>query len=316
VSEVGFGAWGIAGTLWLGSTEEESRRALAAAHDSGITFFDTALAYGDGLSERLIGETLRAPLAGGSAIVASKIPPKNRLWPARHDVPLADVFPADYVRACTEASLGFLGLPALPLQQFHVWQDRWLDDPGWDRTREAMLRLKEEGKVLHWGISINDHDPASAMRALRDPLFETAQMIYNIYDRSPEPALFPFAAERGLGIINRVPFDEGGLTGAIEPKTRFAAGDFRARYFRGERPAEAARRAGALKPLLGSEAATLPELALRFCLSRPEVSVVIPGARTPGHAQANAAVSDGRRLSPALLGRLAEHAWEKNWYAT
>ena len=123
------------------------------------------------------------------------------------------------------------------------------------------------------------------------------------------------AARTELGIINRVPFDEGALTGAIRPDTKFLKGDWRERYFRGDRPAEAARRADALKPLLGAEASTLAELALRFCLSRPEVSTVIPGARKPEHAQANASVSDGRLLSPALLGRLADHAWEKNWYA-
>jgi aryl-alcohol dehydrogenase-like predicted oxidoreductase len=173
---------------------------------------------------------------------------------------------------------------------------------------------KREGRVRHWGISINDHAPETALRALNDPLFETAQVIYNIFDRSPEKELFALAREKSVGIIVRVPFDEGSLTGAIRPDTRFAAGDWRHRYFRGDRRAEAARRADALLPLLGDAAATLPELALRFVLSRPEVSTVIPGMRRVEHAQANAAVSDGRLLDPRLLLKLNAHAWTKNWY--
>jgi aryl-alcohol dehydrogenase-like predicted oxidoreductase len=177
-----------------------------------------------------------------------------------------------------------------------------------------MERLVGEGKVRHWGISINDHAPETAMKALADPLWETAQVIYNIFDRKPERELFALARERGLGIIVRVPFDEGSLTGAIRPDTVFPQGDWRHRYFRGDRRAEAARRADALASLLGDEARTLPELALRFILSLPEVSTVIPGMRRPEHARANAAVSDGRRLSPAFLARLRPHAWDKNWY--
>jgi aryl-alcohol dehydrogenase-like predicted oxidoreductase len=177
-----------------------------------------------------------------------------------------------------------------------------------------MEKLSMEGKVRHWGISINDHAPETALRALADPIFETAQIIYNVFDRSPEKALFALARERDLGIIVRVPFDEGALTGAIRPDTTFPEGDWRHRYFRGDRPAQAAHRADALRELLGEEAKTLPELALRFILSRPEVSTVIPGMRRAEHARANAAVSDGRPLSPAMLDRLRAHAWDKNWY--
>ena len=177
-----------------------------------------------------------------------------------------------------------------------------------------MARLADDGKVLHWGVSVNDHAPEAATRVLADPLIATAQVIYNVFDRSPERALFALARERRLGIIARSPFDEGTLAGAIRADTTFPRGDWRAIYFRGGRLAEAARRADALRALLGEEACTLAELALRFCLSRPEVSTVIPGMRSAEHARANAAVADGRALTPALLARLAGHAWEKNWY--
>jgi aryl-alcohol dehydrogenase-like predicted oxidoreductase len=315
VSEVGFGAWGLGDTMWLGVPEPEGDAALQTALDEGVTFIDTALAYGDGHSERRIARVLKARGGAGGVAVATKIPPKDYRWPGRADASLEEVFPASWVVTCCETSLRNLGVEALDLQQFHVWHDAWLSQPAWGTTRAAMEMLKRQGKVLHWGISVNDHDPDSALRTLADPLFESMQVIYNIFDRAPEGGAFDLAREKNLGVIVRVPFDEGALTGAVRADTTFPEGDWRHRYFRDDRKAEAARRSDALAELLGEEAATLPELALRFVLSRPEVSTVIPGMRRPDHARSNAAVSDGRRLSPALLRRLRAHAWAKNWYS-
>jgi len=315
VSEIGFGGWGLGGGQWLGAQESEGRDALRKAVDAGVTFFDTALAYGDGHSERLIGQVLREEIRDGRAVVATKIPPLNQEWPADGKKPVADVFPARHVAASTEASLKNLGVDAQPLQQLHVWHDAWLDDPKWGASYDRMVRLTEEGKVLHWGISINDHAPATALRALADPIFETAQVIYNIYDRSAEGALFTLARKKPLGVIVRVPFDEGALTGRIRSDTVFPAGDWREAYFRGNRRAEAGKRAEALTLLLGEDAETLPELALRFCLSSPEVSTVIPGMRRAEHVRSNVAASQQGPLSPGMLSRLEAHAWEKNWYS-
>jgi len=300
--------------MWLGVGDEEGSRALDEALDSGLTFVDTALVYGDGHSERCIAQRLAERSDRAWVVVATKIPPKDLVWPGLASTALGRTFPARHLVRSVEESLRNLRLDALPLEQLHVWNDAWLDDPEWGETRGAMERLKKSGKVLHWGVSVNDHVPRTAMRLLSDPLVETAQVIYNIFDRSPERGLFDLARENDLGVIARVPFDEGALTGGVGPDTVFPRGDWRERYFRGERKAEAARRAKALQQLLGDEAATLPELALRFCLSRPEVSTVIPGMRRVKHARDNTAVSDGRRLSPELLGRLEAHAWEKNWY--
>jgi len=308
VSEIGFGAWGLGATMWRGVADEDALTAVRAALDAGVTFIDTALAYGDGHSERLIAKVR------GRGVVATKIPPLNGAWPAAANSKLDDVFPAHHVRAATETSLRNLGGDAIDVQQFHVWHDAWLSQPAWAATRREMEKLVAEGKVRHWGISINDHAPETALGALSDPLVATAQVIYNIFDRGPETELFPLAREKNVGIIVRVPFDEGTLTGTVRADTVFPAGDWRHRYFRGERRAEAERRADGLTPLLGAGAASLPELALRFILERPEVSTVIPGMRRPDHARANAAVSDGRRLPPELLTRLAAHAWKKNWY--
>lgn len=314
VSELGYGGWGLGGEMWLGSGDREGGDALKAAVDQGVTFFDTALAYGGGHSEQLIGRVLKAELRDGRAVVATKVPPRNQQWPADGNKPVTDVFPPKHIAASTETSLRNLGLEALPVQQLHVWHDAWLDDPKWPASLERMVRLKEEGKVLHWGISINDHAPETALRVLADPLFETAQVIYNIYDRSPEQALFALASKKPLGIIVRVPFDEGALTGRIRADTVFPAGDWRDGYFAGDRRAEAGRRADALARLLGGEAETLPELALRFCLSAPPVSTVIPGMRRAEHVRANVAAVAKGALSPDMLSRLRSHAWDKNWY--
>ena len=314
ISEIGLGGWGLGGQMWRGVDDSEGRKALHEAIAQGITFFDTALAYGDGHSERLIGEELKHEIRAGRAIVATKIPPKNRQWPGKASYKLGDVFPKRYVASSTEQSLKNLRMEALHVQQLHVWNDAWLADREWEATYREIVRLKEEGKVLHWGISINDHAPETALRALADPIFETAQVIYNIYDRSPEKALFSLAKQKPLGIIVRVPFDEGALTGQIKADTVFPAGDWRAGYFAGDRKAEAERRVKALATVLGDQVETLPELALRFCLSAPEVSTVIPGMRRPAHVRQNTMVSAKGSLSPAMLAKLKPHAWDKNWY--
>ena len=314
VSEIGFGAWGLGGEMWRGVDDAESRKALHEAIAQGITFFDTALAYGAGHSERVIGEELVHEIRAGRAMVATKIPPQNREWPGKATSKLADVFPAEYIASCTEQSLKNLRIDALHAQQLHVWNDAWLQDRDWEASYRQILRLKKEGKVLHWGISINDHAPETALRVLADPVFETAQVIYNIYDRSPEKALFALAKQKPLGIIVRVPFDEGALTGQIKADTKFPAGDWRAGYFAGDRKAEAERRAEALATVLDHQVETLPELALRFCLSSPEVSTVIPGMRRPAHVRQNTMASSKGALPAGMLAKLKPHAWDKNWY--
>ncbi len=315
VSEIGFGAWGIGATMWRGVTDDVGMKAVHEALDLGMDFLDTALAYGDGHSEELLARVLAERGGRDRVVIATKIPPKDSVWPAQATTPLGKAFPGPWIEECVESSLRHLRVEALQIEQLHVWHDAWLDDPAWDDTRATMERLKEKGRVLHWGVSINSHTPETALRLLRDPIMETVQLIYNIYDRSPERELFELARRNDVGVIVRVPLDEGGLTGAIGPSTEFPEGDWRQRYFRGSRKEEAGKRAAALVPLLGKEAKTLTELALRFCLSRSEVSTVIPGMRRPEHARANAGISDGHALSPALLELLAEHAWDKDWYA-
>jgi aryl-alcohol dehydrogenase-like predicted oxidoreductase len=311
VSEIGFGAWGIGKGLWIGAEDAESLLALRRAVESGVNFIDTALAYGPGHSERLVGQLVRemkVPL-----YVATKVPPMNLTWPAARGVPVKDVFPAAHIKRSADESLQNLGLDHIDLLQLHVWRDEYLDDhhAGW---QEALRELQKSGKVRFVGISVNDHDPSSALRAVASGLFDTAQIIYNIFDQSPEEMFFPACQEHDVGVIARVPFDEGGLTGTITPDSTFPPGDFREQYFKGERRRQVWERAEALKKLLDGEAETLPELALRFILGHDAVSTVIPGMRRLSSVLANVAVSDGRRLSPETRTKLKAHAWRRNFY--
>ena len=313
VSEIGHGTWGMGRTEWLDGEDEDARQALFRSLEGGVTLFDTAYAYGDGHSERLLAGVL-AEHGGADIVVATKVPPRNLVWPGHAEIPLEEIFPASYVGDMVEASLRNLRTEALQIEQLHVWNDAWLDSPAWGETRSAMVRLQEQGKVLHWGVSINDHAPETALRIAADPLIETVQVIYNIFDRRPETALFDLARSKDLGVIARCPLDEGALAGTVSPDTVFPRGDFRREYFGGDRKVELADRLRALRSLLGKEAQTLPELALRFCLSRPEVSTVIPGMRHERHVLSNVSTSDGRLLSDSVLARLEDHAWDKNWY--
>ena len=305
VSEVGYGAWGIGGVQWTGGDDDEARRALNLAIDQGLNFIDTALAYGRGHSERLVGEVARA--RSEQIYLATKIPPKNLQWPAQA-VPLDDVFPAAYIRECTETSLRNLGVETIDLQQLHVWHDDWAERTDWI---EALQALRNEGKIRYVGISINDYQPTNVIKALRTGVIDAVQVIYNIFEQAPAQELYPVCQELNIGVLARVPFDEGGLTGAVTPDSVFPEDDFRTWFFRGDRKQKVFDRVQQLKTLLSAEAPTLPELALRFTLSHPAVSTVIPGMRSTRHVTANIACSDGRPLSPELLAKLRAVAWDR-----
>jgi aryl-alcohol dehydrogenase-like predicted oxidoreductase len=314
VSAVGFGAWALGGDRWHGVEPREAQRALYAAVEGGCTLVDTALIYGDGQSERLVGEVIKELRARDHVVVATKVPPLDLRWPPPAGGRLERAFPAAHVVRSVEASLRNLKLEALPLCQLHVWRDAWLDDAAWPELEGAMHRTIREGKVLAWGVSANDHDAAGALRVLAQPIVSSVQVIYNVFDPGAAAELLPRAREHGVAVLARSPLDEGALTGAVGPATSFHPGEFRARYFAGDRPAEVADRVAALRPLLGDEASSLTELALRFVLSHDAVSAVLVGTRRVEHVGKNLAWADGRRLTAALLERLAEHAWAKNWY--
>jgi aryl-alcohol dehydrogenase-like predicted oxidoreductase len=313
VSEIGYGAWGIGGQQWLGGSDDESLAALRRAIKLGLNFIDTALAYGEGHSEQLVGEIVRE--APGKVFIATKVPPKNQLWPARPGIPISEVFPYDYTVSCTEQSLRNLKTESIDLQQFHVWNPEWIGSDDW---RRAIEDLKRSGKVRAFGISINDHQPDTALELIGTGMIDTVQVIYNIFDQSPERNLFDACKTNDIGVLARVPLDEGALTGTIDENTTFDKDDFRSFYFRGDRKKEVVQHVEALRrDLDGVEgsAGTLPEIALRFCLSHPAVSTVIPGMRRVRNVEANMKLSDRGPLLHATLEVLRRHAWDKNYYA-
>jgi aryl-alcohol dehydrogenase-like predicted oxidoreductase len=312
VSEIGYGMWGMAG--WTGSDDAESLDALQRAVDLGCNFFDTAWAYGDGHSEELLGKILRANKnktnVGGpdkKLYAATKIPPKNRRWPARPEYSLDDSYPSDYIFEYVDKSLKNIGTDALDLIQFHTWEDVWLDD---ERLARAIEKLRSSGKVRAVGISQNRWEPANGIRAVRAGLVDAVQIIYNIFDQNPEDQLFPACREKNVAVIARVPFDEGSLTGTLTLDSKWPASDWRSTYFVPENLKASVARADALKPLVPA-GSTLPEMALRFILNNPDVSTIIPGMRKLRNVEANLAASDKGPLPAPLHTQLRPHRWDR-----
>jgi aryl-alcohol dehydrogenase-like predicted oxidoreductase len=308
VSEIGFGAWGIGGSGWIGAQEDESVRALHRAIELGVNFIDTARGYGE--SERIVGHVVREH-RGDPLYVATKVPPKNRIWPAPDGVDPAETFPGDHIRASLETSLRVSGLEAFDLLQFHVWSDEWMGRGDW---LETIGDLKREGKIRLFGVSVNDYQPENVLDLVRSGHVDAVQVIYNAFHQAPEEHLLPACAEHGVGVIVRVALDEGGLTGQITPDSTFPAGDFRQTYFGGDRKAQVKQHADALVADLGIEPGQLAEVALRYVLGHDAVSTVIPGMRTVRNAERNAAVGDSQGLGAGQRAVVAKHRWERNFY--
>ncbi|WP_160724393.1 aldo/keto reductase [Bacillus sp. USDA818B3_A] len=309
VSEIGYGAWGIGNTGWLGAKDDESLKALHKSIDLGLNFIDTALGYGNGHSERLVGQVIRERQE--TIYVSTKIPPKNRIWPAQPGVISAEAFPKEYIISCTEESLRNLGLETIDVQQFHVWSDEWVNQGDW---LEAIEQLKNQGKIKYFGVSINDHQPENAIKLIETGLVDTVQVIYNIFDQSPEDALLPACEKHNVGVIVRVPLDEGGLTGRITPESQFEEGDFRNNYFKNERKLEVYNRVENIVTDLNISVDDMAETALRYILSHPAVSTVIPGMRSIRNVERNCKVGDGKGLSLVTVEKLKSHRWVRNFY--
>ena len=306
VSDIGYGMWGMGG--WTGSEDERSLAALDRSVALGCNFFDTAFAYGDGHSERLLGETLKRH-AGTRLYVATKVPPKNRVWPGKASTPIQQVFPYDYIIEMTEKSRRNLGVSRIDLQQLHVWSDAWVEDDGWKR---AVVDLKKHGVIEGFGISINRWEADNVLKALDTGLVDAVQVVYNIFDQAPEDRLFPACREKDIAVIARVPFDEGSLTGTLTADATWPTGDWRNLYFTPANIAETLPRVDALKTLV-PPGSSLPDLALRFILHHPAVSTTIPGMRSLGHVESNIAASDAPALDADLIAALRAHRWERTW---
>jgi aryl-alcohol dehydrogenase-like predicted oxidoreductase len=308
ISEIGYGMWGIAGGPggFTGADYQTAPDCLDAAVELGCNFFDTAWAYGRGISEQMLGELVRRH-PDRRLYVATKIPPKNRLWPPDPADRLDDVFPPEHIREYTERSLENLKLPSIDLMQLHVWEDRWAADERW---QDALRELRDEGLIGAIGISVNRWEPANCLAALDTGLVDVIQVIYNIFDQAPEDELLPRAQQDGIGIIARVPFDEGSLTGTLTADPSWPAEDWRATYFGPENLQPTLERVDQLRADL-PEDRSMAEYALRFILDNPAVSTVIPGMRSLRNVRQNLAVSDQAGLPAELHEVLRKHRWDR-----
>lgn len=306
VADIGYGMWGMAG--WTGSDDQASLESLDRAAALGCNFFDTAYAYGEGHSERLLGETLKRH-PDKRLYVATKVPPLDRVWPGKAETPIGDVFPYAYIREMSEKSLANLGVDCIDLQQLHVWSDAWADDEGWQR---AVSELKQAGLIRGFGISVNRWEPANVLKALETGLVDAVQVVYNVFDQAPEDELFPACERLDVGVIARVPFDEGSLTGMLRDGMTWPKGDWRNLYFTPEHLREILPRIARLEALL-PDGMPLPELALRFILHHPVVSTMIPGMRKIGHVETNLAASERGPLDPSLVAALRAYRWDRTY---
>jgi aryl-alcohol dehydrogenase-like predicted oxidoreductase len=304
VSEIGYGMWGMGG--WTGSNDDESMDSLQLAVDLGCNFFDTAWAYGQGKSEKLLGNLIKAN-KDKKIYTASKIPPKNFKWPGRREYTVDDCYPPDHIAEYIESSLDNAGVDSFDLMQFHIWEDHWILD---ERIIKKMIEIKEQGLIHAVGISLNRWEPWNGIKAVRSGLVDAVQVIYNIFDQNPKDELFPACREMNVAVIARVPFDEGSLTGTLTKESKWPLGDWRNTYFVPENLISSVEHADALKPLI-PEGMTMPEMALRFILGEPAVTTIIPGMRKPGHVRANLAASDAGLLDSSLMEELGRHRWDR-----
>ena len=308
VSDIAHGLWGMGG--WSGSEDSESIAALQLAVDLGCNFFDSAWAYGDGKSDGLLGKILAANNVtpnGKPLYAASKVPPKNLKWPASPKSKYSEVFPPEHVFKYADMIREQLGVDTIDLLQFHVWDDTWTDDPDFGNTVD---KLKQDCVIDNFGLSLNRWEPKNGIKAIQTGLVDAVQVIYSIFDQSPEDELFPACRELNVGVIVRVALDEGSLGGKMTKDTTFPANDWRSRYFNPQNLANTLERVDRLKQILPA-GMSLPEMALRFVLSHPAVSTTIIGMRKLEHVRENITLSDKGPLSPELLRELKKHRWDR-----
>ena len=304
VSEIGYGMWGMGG--WTGSDDAESKNSLQRAVDLGCNFFDTAWAYGNGHSEKLLGELVRNN-PGRKLYTATKIPPKNLVWPSRREFDLDECFPPDHIDQYVHSSLENLGLESIDLIQFHTWEDSWVEEDRWVKKIDD---LRQQGLIRAVGISINRWEPWNGVSAVESGLIDTVQVIYNIFDQNPEDKLFPACAAMDVGLIARCPFDEGTLTGTLTLQSKWPAGDWRNTYFVPENLKASVERAEALRPVI-PPGMDMPEMALRFILNNPTVSTIIPGMRKLVNVERNIRAAHQGPLPMALHAELRKHRWNR-----
>lgn len=309
VSEIGFGAWAIGGS-WGKQSDKDSLEALETALDKGVNFIDTAAGYGNGKSEQIIGEFLKS--RSETVYVCTKTPPAPGKWPPSPYCKIEERYSEKYLRENVEERMKNLQVESLDVLLLHTWTRAWNDNPS---ALEILQKMKSEGLIKQVGISTPEHDQNCVIQLMRDGMVDVLQVIYNIFEQEPAAQLFPVAEETGTGIIVRVAFDEGVLTGKYTGNESFGPDDFRSNYFAGDRLERGVRRTEKIKKEFQESGYSMPELALKFALSHEAVSTVIPGIRNQQQAIMDTSVSDLPELSDDHMRQLREHSWNRGfWY--
>ncbi len=310
VSEIGFGAWALGGA-WGNQKDRESLQTLHRAIELGVNFIDTAAGYGKGRSERVIARALSERQE--RVYVATKIHPLPGPWPPSPYCKAEERFPEDYLRKMVDERLDSLVTERLDLLQLHTWTRAWNKAP---KPLEVLKNLQAEGKVRFIGVSTPEPDQNSVIDLIRAGYLDTLQLVFNIFEQEPAAELLPTAAEHKVGVIVRVPFDEGALTGKFSADTEFNSDDFRSKYFAGDRLARTVARVQQIEQDIADTGLTMAQVALKFVLAHPAVSTVIPGIRNVRQAKMNTEVSELADLPDSLLRKLRKHAWRRGfWYA-
>lgn len=312
VSEIGLGCWQLGGTEWGDVSDEQAMEVLRASVAGGVTFIDTADIYGNGRSESLIGRFIKAKKPKGLFIATKLGRSSDPGWPGN--------FSLETFRRHTEGSLRRLGVETVDLTQLHCIPFDVLKTGG---PFEWLAALKKEGKVRHFGASVESME--EALWCVRQPGVSSLQVIFNVFRQKPLTELFGEAKHRGVALIIRLPLASGLLSGKMTRETQFAASDHRTfnrdgqafnvgETFAGLSFEKGVELADAIKPLV-PPGMTMAQMALRWCLDHDAVTTVIPGARHPEQARANAAASDlpplgddlHERLRTFYLDRVATH---------
>ncbi|SIQ99275.1 aldo/keto reductase [Maribacter ulvicola] len=314
VSEIGFGGWQLGGT-WGKVDDKNSIETLLYAFENGVNFVDTAFAYGNGHSEKVIGKALDQ-WSSGKIYVATKITPimnKSKSLNLDNNPSIKDCYPSWYIREIIEGSLKRLGTERLDLIQLHLWFEDGITNLEWLNT---LTILKKEGKIDKIGVSLADIRPEQGLELAKKGLVDSIQVLFNMFEQEPADLLFPESSKTGTAIITRVPLDSGALTGTWTDNTimEWDKNDKRRLMYRDNRFKETLQRVEDLKKLCNPYYPTLAEAALRYSLYRKEVAVVIPGMRNKREVDLNLAISDGKKFDSELVEMLRPYRWKHEFY--
>lgn len=309
VSEIGFGAWAI-GSHWGAQNISDSVEALHKSIDLGLNFIDTALGYGNGKSEQIISEVLKERKE--EVIVATKIPPSDGPWPPSPYCKMEDRYSEEYIRTTVDTCRKNLDTDCIDILQLHTWTRAWNSNP---KPLEILQKLKAEGIIKNIGISTPEQDQNSLIQLMKDGYLDTVQVIYNIFEQEPAAEFLPVALKNNVGVIVRVAYDEGILTGKYKADDLFPKDDFRSKYFEGDRMYRAVKRVDKIKSELEGVGYNMPQAALKFVLAHPAVSTIITGIRNENQAMLNIATSDLSDMQDDLVIKLQKHNWLRSfWY--